>query len=1131
MADFTKFFVDSRTGQIESVAATKLSAIDLRAGGLRVGSRGMAGTDTNFFVSGGIESKAKGVFGVAAFGGDVVISGALEVNLGVSGSLTKLTDGTSYLVGGLNTTITSASNGAVTISSLAGGGSIFKDVLTDDANGTVTDYNLRAVPSDPNQIQVYVNGILRLSGSAAGHNDYIYDSTNSQIDFNSPPPSGSIIQAVYLTGSAARGPAEIGWIRTDPNVYLVHSTDKVGIGTSSPEGKLTVSSDVDPNSDLNDGDDYQLVLENEQDVTNQSTVLGFQVCTSDSNIGAAIIHNRDGSNSQGDLKFYTKNSTVASADPDLALTITNAQRVGIGTDSPGGKLSISTSNSDNIDAVVIDSNETGAYYGLLVDSESNSFPAIKATGKAGMILEQDIAGGYGLYVKRNIAEGGTFPLVEFRDDNANNTQTTLLVRQDGTGDVLNIASGSTETVTITSTGHLGIGITAPTAKLAVSGAIAIYERNISPSAETHLGKMYVKTNGVLYFIDSGGTEHNLLAGGSGGDGDKDAQYVVLSATGSLTSERVLTAGDGINIADGGAGNAVTITVDAATADFDFSGGELRLEDSVVKSAGSDSGTATPSSHTLTFAGGEGISTSATSATVTIAGEDASTSNKGVASFAGADFSVTSGQVSLADGLVKTLSGDTGTATASGHNITIAGGEGVVVKASGNTVTILSAVGIEGELKKEMISRESTAGVTDYNLQNTPQDGNEVQVYVNGLLMLSGSPYDYVYDGSNNQIDFTAAPESGSVIQAVYTVPGAAVEHSHDSYFNDTTAGSLFTTGALALVGPQSSPSMPDAPSDIGDDTFFFVSGAVGSLNTSMTGSSVFGGDVLTSGSHTVLMGFSGSLTNLVDGTSYLAAGENITITSASNGQVTIASSGGGSTGTVTSGSFNVPSSAEFVTTASVAFAGGQGFNYTADSVGTDTYFYASGTIGSRGSGVPGTAVFGGDLVVSGNSHFGFGHSSDFTVGVDTNFFVSGTIGSQGTSLTGSAVFSGDVVVSGALNARQGVGNLATATSVVHISGSNSPGSGSVLVARGPTEAVWQQAIIFGESPGGTKNSSNLTFSLNKAPINGTDLMLFSNGLLQLSGTSGDYELTGSTINFKAAPFSDDTLTAIYRPST
>jgi len=46
--------------------------------------------------------------------------------------------------------------------------------------------------------------------------------------------------------------------------------------------------------------------------------------------------------------------------------------------------------------------------------------------------------------------------------------------------------------------------------------------------------------------------------GGGGGAPTNAEYVVLSTNGTLTNERVLTAGSGISITDGGAGSTVTI---------------------------------------------------------------------------------------------------------------------------------------------------------------------------------------------------------------------------------------------------------------------------------------------------------------------------------------------------------------------------------------------------------------------------------------------------------------------------------------------------------------------------------------------------------------------------------------------
>ena len=93
----------------------------------------LPGSDTVFFVSGSHGNN------VSVFGGDLVVSGSLtgkngmfvtgdllemtgtlKVTNGISGSLTKLTDGTSYLIAGTNITITSGSNGSITIASPTG---------------------------------------------------------------------------------------------------------------------------------------------------------------------------------------------------------------------------------------------------------------------------------------------------------------------------------------------------------------------------------------------------------------------------------------------------------------------------------------------------------------------------------------------------------------------------------------------------------------------------------------------------------------------------------------------------------------------------------------------------------------------------------------------------------------------------------------------------------------------------------------------------------------------------------------------------------------------------------------------------------------------------------------------------
>ena len=184
---------------------------------------------------------------------------------------------------------------------------------------------------------------------------------------------------------------------------------------------------------------------------------------------------------------------------------------------------------------------------------------------------------------------------------------------------------------------------------------------------------------------------------SGGAGVVTTTFATDSGTATTAANTItITGGEGIDTS--GAGATVTITgedasttnkgiASFATADFGVSSGAVDLVDTVVKTVASDSGSATPSTHSFGIIGGEGIDTSGSGANITIAGEDATTSNKGIASFATADFGVTAGAVDLADTVVKSVSSDSGTVTPSGHSFTVTGGTGLSTSGAGATLTI------------------------------------------------------------------------------------------------------------------------------------------------------------------------------------------------------------------------------------------------------------------------------------------------------------------------------------------------------------------------------------------------------------------------------------------------------------
>ena len=202
----------------------------------------------------------------------------------------------------------------------------------------------------------------------------------------------------------------------------------------------------------------------------------------------------------------------------------------------------------------------------------------------------------------------------------------------------------------------------------------------------------------------------------------------------------------------------------------------------------------------------------------------------------------------------------------------------------------------------------------------------------------------------------------------------------------STIGGIIYSGSVATNRSGGIPA--SMLSDVGTDVFLFVSGTKSNSDFTRAGVTLFGGDIVVSGTmyaeRQVI-----EVDGIVDGD--LIVTGNLLVKPDTNSSVSadfrnaanasllrVDTSGNSVVINEESNNFNfrvetnTKTHALFTKAASdqvLILSGGAAASYD-ESSGNDVNFYVSGTVGSRGTSVRGTTVFGGDLVVSGSTTIG-----------------------------------------------------------------------------------------------------------------------------------------------------------------
>jgi hypothetical protein len=429
-------------------------------------------SDTHmFFLDGGLNRVG---IGTAAPRHKLSVNGTLGSStfsgfgLGVVGGIATAESGTTNAAMGLQ--CTSASTSKIFAYDYAGSAGIPISIQPDNANVFICagggNVGIGTISPD-RQLELEGQGVLRLNATGS--------STDPGIDFNTS--SASDMQIRYR---GATDLLQIYSYGTTSNVVTIKKSDgKVGIGNTSPLGKLTISNAAGNNAPntITAANTYLQLGSDDYGPNNDGKfMIGFGYTDATNTNSPAYIGFEETSTSgdtKGNLTFYTRD-VITDTAPSKRMTITPTGDVGIGTTSPSSILHIEGNTNEYASAPIL-------YFG----STSTANAAVRdwAIGPA--------------------------------DDNYGNFH---IFRGTSTGS--NPIGTAGRVFTISSSGNVGIGTTSPVEKLHVEGSMLLDAYNVGAEEGLFFRQGFSSSNkynlGIMTYAHNGSTNDGLTIGAYNG---------------------------------------------------------------------------------------------------------------------------------------------------------------------------------------------------------------------------------------------------------------------------------------------------------------------------------------------------------------------------------------------------------------------------------------------------------------------------------------------------------------------------------------------------------------------------------------------------------------------------------------